>query len=29
VSELSSSNPDVADEDYGVDVFQARFQIDF
>ena len=29
VSGLSSSNPDVADEDYGVDVFQARFQIDF
>jgi phosphate-selective porin OprO/OprP len=29
VSELSSSNPDVADEDYGVDAFQARFQIDF
>jgi phosphate-selective porin OprO/OprP len=29
VSGLSSSNPDVADEDYGVDVVQARFQIDF
>ena len=29
VSGLSSSNPDVADEDYGVDVVQGRFQIDF
>jgi phosphate-selective porin OprO/OprP len=29
VSGLSSSNPDIADEDYGVDVVQARFQIDF
>lgn len=29
VSGLSSSNPDVADEDYGVDVVQMRFQIDF
>jgi phosphate-selective porin OprO/OprP len=29
VSELSSSNEDVADEDYGVDVLQARFQVDF
>jgi len=29
VSGLPSSNPDVADEDYGVDVVQARFQIDF
>ena len=28
-SGLSSSNPDIADEDYGVDVVQARFQIDF
>ena len=29
VSGLASSNPDVADVDYGVDVVQARFQIDF
>ena len=29
VSGLLSSNPDVADFDYGVDVVQARFQIDF
>ena len=29
VSGLATSNPDVADEDYGVDVFQTRFQIDF
>ena len=29
VSGLSSSNPDVADEDYGVDAVQMRFQIDF
>ena len=29
VSELATSNPDIADEDYGVDVVQARFQIDF
>jgi phosphate-selective porin OprO/OprP len=29
LSGLSSSNPDVADEDYGVDVVQARFQVDF
>jgi len=29
VSGLSSSNPDVADETYGVDVVQARAQIDF
>jgi phosphate-selective porin OprO/OprP len=29
VSGLASSNPDIADENYGIDVFQARFQIDF
>ena len=29
VSGLATSDPDVADEDYGVDVVQARFQIDF
>jgi phosphate-selective porin OprO/OprP len=29
VSGLSSSNPDIADEDYGVDVFMTRAQIDF
>jgi phosphate-selective porin OprO and OprP len=29
VSGEATSNPDIADEDYGVDVFQARFQVDF
>ncbi len=29
VSGLATSDPDVADVDYGVDVVQARFQIDF
>ena len=29
VSGLATSNPDVRDVDYGVDVVQARFQIDF
>ena len=29
VSGLSTSDPDVADVDYGVDVVQARFQVDF
>ena len=29
VSGLATSNPEVADVDYGVDVVQARFQIDF
>ena len=29
VSGLATSNPEVADVDYGVDVLQARFQIDF
>lgn len=29
VSGLATSNPDTADEKYGVDVVQARFQVDF
>jgi phosphate-selective porin OprO and OprP len=29
VSGLSTSDPDIADVDYGVDVVQARFQVDF
>jgi phosphate-selective porin OprO and OprP len=29
VDGVATSNPDAADEDYGVDVFQARFQVDF
>ena len=29
VSGLATSNPDIADEDYGVDAVQARFQVDF
>ena len=29
VSGLSTADPDIADEDYGVDAVQARFQIDF
>ena len=29
VSGELTSNPDIADEDYGVDVVQARFQVDF